>query len=179
MQPIQQPITGNEDLGNLHQPTQALAQFYAAINHRDLDEMGANWLPSPEIAMDNPLGGIRRGWEEIGAVYARLFASRAQFHFEFRDYTIHQAGDLFYAVGRERGELAIREQRMILAIRTSRIYRRVDDIWRQVHHHGSIDDPDMLRNYQNAVLRNAWPSFGPGDAHSDPRTAAPSMETLR
>lgn len=178
MQPIQQPITGNEDTGDLHQPTQALARFYAAINRRDLNEMSANWLQSPEIAMDNPLGGIRRGWEEIGAVYRRLFASHTQFHFEFHDYTIHQAGDLFYAVGRERGELMIGERRMILAIRTTRIYRCIDDIWRQVHHHGSIDDPDMLRDYQNAVLRNSWRPSGEGDVHSRPRTAAPSMETL-
>lgn len=178
MQPIQQPITGNEDPGDLHQPTQALARFYAAINRRDLNEMSANWLLSPDIAMDNPLGGIRRGWEEIGAVYRRLFASHAQFHFEFHDYTIHQAGDLFYAVGRERGELMIGERRMTLAIRTTRIYRCVDDIWRQVHHHGSIDDPDMLRDYQNAVLRNSWRPSGEGDAHSRPRTAAPSTETL-
>lgn len=155
MQPIQQPITGNEDPGDFHRPTQTLAQFYAAINHRDLKEMSANWLPSPDIAMDNPLGGIRRGWEEISAVYEKLFASPAQFRFEFYDYTIHQTSDLFYAVGRERGELTIDGQRMALAIRTSRIYKRVDDVWRQVHHHGSIDDPDMLRDYQNAVLRNS------------------------
>jgi ketosteroid isomerase-like protein len=178
MQPIQQPITGNEDPDDLHQPTQALARFYAAINRRDLNEMSTNWLLSPDIAMDNPLGGIKRGWEEIGAVYRRLFASHAQFHFEFHDYTIHQAGDLFYAVGRERGELMIGERRMILAIRTTRIYRCIDDIWRQVHHHGSIDDPDMLRDYQNAVLRNSWRPSGEGDVHSRPRTAAPSTETL-
>lgn len=177
MQPIQQPITGNEALGDLHQPTQALAQFYAAINRRDLDEMRANWLQSPEIAMDNPLGGIRRGWNEISAVYEKLFKSRAQFHFEFHDYTLHQTGDLFYAVGRERGELMIDEQQMAVAIRTSRIFRRVDDVWRQVHHHGSIDDPDRLRDYQNAVLRNSRHPSGEGTAHSGLRAAAPSAET--
>lgn len=177
MQPIQQAITGNETLGDPRQPTQALARFYAAINHRDLNEMSANWLPSPEIAMDNPLGGVRRGWNEISGVYEKLFTSRAQFRFEFHDYTIHQASDLFYAVGRERGELNIDGRRMTLAIRTSRIYRRVDDVWRQVHHHGSIDDPDMLRDYQNAVLRNSWRPSGEGAAHSSPRTAAPATET--
>lgn len=179
MQPIQQPITGNEDHSDLRQPTQALAQFYAAINHRDLNGMSANWLQSPEIAMDNPLGGIRRGWDEISAVYERLFASRAQFCFEFHDYTIHQVGDFFYAVGRERGELIVGGERMALTIRTSRIYRRVDGIWRQVHHHGSIDDPHMLRGYQNAVLQRPRQVSGADDEHPNPPAIAPSAKTLR
>jgi hypothetical protein len=39
-----------------------------------------------------------------------------------------------------------------LAIRTSRIYKRVEDGWKQVHHHGSIEDPQLLEQYQSAVL---------------------------
>ena len=31
--PIKEPITGNEDLGDLSQPRQALAQFYRAFKH--------------------------------------------------------------------------------------------------------------------------------------------------
>jgi len=27
--------------------------------------------------------------------------------------------------------------------------------WRQLHHHGSIDDPDMLARYQNFVAGKA------------------------
>ena len=36
-------------------------------------------------------------------------------------------------------------------IRISRIFRRVDGRWRQIHHHGSIDDADLLARYQAAV----------------------------
>jgi hypothetical protein len=35
--------------------------------------MQKNWLNNEEIAMDNPLGGIKRGWEEIKAIYSRIF----------------------------------------------------------------------------------------------------------
>ena len=35
MNPIQSPITGNEDLGDLSQPQQALAQFYRAPRSQD------------------------------------------------------------------------------------------------------------------------------------------------
>jgi len=39
-----------------------------------------------------------------------------------------------------------------LAIRTSRIIKNIAGHWRQVHHHGSIDDPQLLANYQSLVL---------------------------
>ena len=37
---IEQPITGNENLGDLKEPVQALAHFYRAFNRRDLAMMG-------------------------------------------------------------------------------------------------------------------------------------------
>jgi hypothetical protein len=43
------------------------------------------------------------------------------------------------------------DTRLELAIRTSRLYRRIDGAWRQVHHHGSFDDPDLLAAYSEAV----------------------------
>ena len=60
--------------------------------------------------------------------------------------------DLSCAIGRERGELTIGNNRLELAIRTSRVYQRIESQWRQVHHHGSIDEPELLRAYQAAVL---------------------------
>lgn len=58
---------------------------------------------------------------------------------------------MFFVVGRERGEFCLGETRVDLAIRTSRIYRMIDDAWKQVHHHGSIDDPGLLALYQKAI----------------------------
>ena len=58
---------------------------------------------------------------------------------------------MFYAVGRERGEFRIGETVVNLVIRTSRIFRLIDGQWRQVHHHGSIDVPELLARYQQAV----------------------------
>jgi hypothetical protein len=40
---------------------------------------------------------------------------------------------------------------LALAIRTTRVFRRVEGAWRQVHHHGSMDDPALLRAYQDLV----------------------------
>jgi hypothetical protein len=61
MKPIQEPITAKEDLGDLSEPQQALAQFYKAITSRDLAMIDANFAATDEVAIDNSLGGIRRG----------------------------------------------------------------------------------------------------------------------
>jgi len=73
MNPIQAAITGHEIQGDLSSPYQALVQFYRAFNSKDMEMMAENWARSDEIAMDNPLGGIKRGWEEIQQVYERIF----------------------------------------------------------------------------------------------------------
>jgi ketosteroid isomerase-like protein len=148
------PVTGQEDKEKLTPMLRALSQFYEALNSRNLELMAANWLQSDEAAMDNPLGGIKRGWEEIRSVYERLFGSAAHYYFEFYDYSLHLANGLFYVVGRERGEFKAGETVLEMRIRTTRIFRLSQGEWRQVHHHGSIEDPELLANYRRAVLGN-------------------------
>lgn len=152
MQIVQNAITGAELPADPNRPLFALQQFYRAFNGRDILGMAQNWAQSSNIAMDNPLGGIKRGWLEIGDVYARLFNGPARVYVEFYDYTLHETQDLFYAVGRERGALDLGDERIDLHIRTSRIFHKLDGRWRQVHHHGSIDDPALLQRYQALVL---------------------------
>lgn len=150
--PIQEPVTGREELQDLNEPRQALAQFYRALNGRDLALMKVHWDSSSEATMDNPLGGIKRGWPEILQTYERLFNTPGSYSFEFWDYTLHQNGDVFWVVGRERGRLTRDDDTLELAIRTTRLFRRTGGRWRQIHHHGSIDDPQMLARYLDAVL---------------------------
>jgi hypothetical protein len=149
---VQTPVTGSENLAARKEPLEALAEFYCALNTRDLALMAAQWGASPEAEMDNPLGGIRRGWSEIGPVYEKLFASAGEYRFEFWDYTLHRHGEVFWVVGRERGHLETPQGRLDLAIRTSRLFRWDGERWRQAHHHGSIEYPAMLAAYQTAVL---------------------------
>jgi ketosteroid isomerase-like protein len=149
--PVQQAITGRES-ADPTTPAGALAEFYRAFNSRDLALMERNWETSPEAAMDNPLGGIKRGWPEIRPVYERIFSSPAGVYVEFHDYTLHVAGEVFWAIGRERGRFEREGAALDLAIRTSRLFRRdAAGRWRQVHHHGSIEDPRLLAAYQQAV----------------------------
>ncbi len=153
MRPIQTAITGREYLQDNSSPLNALSRFYRAFNGADLLSMSESWEQSDEISMDNPLGGIKRGWNDIRAVYERIFNSPAEVYVEFYDYTIHETPEMFCAVGRERGFFRLEGNEISLAIRTSRIFRKTDGQWKQVHHHGSIDDPDLLGRYQKAVVR--------------------------
>jgi hypothetical protein len=150
--PIQSAITGEEDMGDPSEPIHALIEFYRAFNRRDLSLMQQNWDNSDETAMDNPLGGIKRGWDEIRLVYERIFKSQARVSVEFFDYTLLTIGGICIAVGRERGRLESKDVELNLAIRTTRIFRRVEaERWKQINHHGSIEDPRLLAAYQAAV----------------------------
>ena len=70
---------------------------------------------------------------------------------EFYDYTIVEMDGGFVAIGRERGSVEIKGEILDLAIRTSRVYKLVDGSYKQVHHHGSIENPDLLKAYQALV----------------------------
>jgi len=46
----------------------ALVEFCRAFNTRGLALMERSWDSPDEASMDNPVGGIRRGWAEIRQV---------------------------------------------------------------------------------------------------------------
>jgi ketosteroid isomerase-like protein len=149
-------IDGSETGLDPASPLAALSAFYAAFNGRDIAAMARNWSDSDDASMSNPLGGIARGWPAIRAVYQRIFEGEARVNVAFYDYTLHlcaphQAGEMFWVVGRERGLLVRGGLRLQPAIRTSRLFRRIEGAWRQVHHHGSFEDPALLAAYQEAV----------------------------
>lgn len=149
---IQEAITGSEQVTDLRDPLHALAEFYCALNTRDIALMETNWDNGSGAAMDNPLGGIKRGWPEIRAVYEKLFHTDSEYHFEFYDYTLHRFTEIFYVVGRERGYLRTRGTNLEMRIRTTRVFHFDRRRWRQVHHHGSVDDPQLLKAYQSTVV---------------------------
>jgi hypothetical protein len=92
MQPVQKPITGQGNPADLSAPQQALSRFYRAFNARDMEMMGQNRAHSDDIVMDNPPGGITRGWIETQPVYARIFEGPAQVYVEYYDHTLCETG---------------------------------------------------------------------------------------
>jgi uncharacterized protein (TIGR02246 family) len=136
----------NARLGDL---LTAVNRFYAAFNGRDLAGMRAVW--AADGVLYNPIGGIARGWDAIAAIYQRLFAGPVTIHVTFYDYVGGGVGDSAWVAGRERGTARRGARSLPLAIRTSRLFHRSDGQWRQIHHHGSLDDPQQLAAYQQLV----------------------------
>jgi len=146
-------INGENNVSGLPETLRALSYFYAGFNQRNLDASMKNWAHREDVVMCNPIGGIRRGWDDILQAYQRIMQGEIQVYVEFYDYQLTECGDIFYVVGRERGHAQDLEQRIDLAIRTSRVFQKFDGGWYQVHHHGSIDDPTLLKQYQSLIYR--------------------------
>jgi hypothetical protein len=144
-------VTGREDPFDPREPFGALSEFYRAFNGRDLGLMERNWISSDEASMANPLGGIRRGWDDIRQFYELVFHAPSKVSVEFHDYTVQCFGEMFCAVGREHGMLQGNNLALELKFRTSRLFRFTGERWRQVHHHGSIENPELLLRYQAAI----------------------------
>lgn len=151
MKIFNQPITGSEVVLDEATPMAGLIQFYQGFNARDLETVASNWLQSKQASMSNPLGGVKRGWDEIAGVYERIFNGAATVYVEFYDFSLHETESMFCAVGRERGWLEKDGHKLELAIRTSRTFLKYRQGWKQLHHHGSMDNPKLLAQYQQLV----------------------------
>lgn len=147
-------ISGSENENELNDKMKALSKFYKAFNEQDIDLMESIWDNNANSVMDNPVGGIKVGWQDIKDVYTKIFTSNAKVYVEFYDFIIQESADFFYITGKEKGTFEKGNTSLDLRIRTSRIFRKINDKWVQIHHHGSIDDPELLKTYQNAVLSN-------------------------
>lgn len=150
--PILPPVTGAEPQSRDATATDALIEFYRAFNARDLEALERNWASGQAPSMDNPIGGIRRGWDDIRAGYQRLFDGPARVRVEFYDYTRQEGDGWALFVGRERGLCVVGEQDLRLAIRTTRWFIHTDGRWRQLHHHGSIEFGQLLVDYQSLIF---------------------------
>jgi hypothetical protein len=130
----------------------ALIEFYRAFNAGDLAGLEEVWLGGSEPSMDNPIGGIRRGWDQIVDGYSKLFKGQAKVHVTCHNFTSQGADDWHLFVGRERGVCRTAKETLDVAFRTTRWFVRRDGGWRQLHHHGSVEDPKMLADYQRLIF---------------------------
>jgi hypothetical protein len=145
-------ITGTETRADDGSPLDALIDFYRSFNARDLKGLAANWVDGGAPSMDNPIGGIRRGWLAIREGYSKLFNGPAAVQVAFHDFTSQGGSDWHLFVGREKGVCKTPKVSLDLRIRTTRWFIKTDGVWRQLHHHGSIEEPTLLADYQRAIF---------------------------
>src|ERR1700730_2846108 len=145
-------ITGREAPARDGSALDALLDFYRDFNTFDMEALAANWAEGDAPSMDNPIGGIRRGWPAIEEGYAKLFGGPATVRVAFHDFTAQGNNDYHLFVGRETGFCETPAARIGLRIRTPRGLIKTRGAWRLVHHHGSIDEPALLADYQCAIF---------------------------
>jgi hypothetical protein len=145
-------VTGAEQLTGDGSPIDALIEFYRAFNARDLDGLAANWVDEDMPSMDNPIGGIRRGWRAIQEGYSKLFNGPAVVQVAFHDFTSQGGRDWHLFVGREKGVCKTPTVSLDLRFRTTRWFIKNNGVWRQLHHHGSVEEPTLLADYQRAIF---------------------------
>jgi hypothetical protein len=160
MIPELRDVTGREARSGTGNAFDALIEFYRAFNARDLDGLAANWEQGDAPSMDNPMGGIRRGWQSISEGYLKLFTGPAIVQVAFHDFTSQGGDDWHLFVGREKGTCVTPDERMEVRFRTTRWFIRRTGGWRQLHHHGSIEEPGMLAAYQKTILGTALGEAG-------------------
>jgi hypothetical protein len=132
-----------------------LETFYYAFNNKDLDTFKRIWLNHELIQLNNPLGGIIRGIEPILELYDNIFNGQARVWVELTDIVYFKSNDMITFAGREIGEFSVQGQTINLEIRTTRFFGYSDNEkqWFQLHHHGSIDNAELLDRYQKAVRK--------------------------
>jgi hypothetical protein len=145
-------VTGAETRAGDGGPLDALIDFYRAFNAGDLTGLATIWADGDEPSMDNPIGGIRRGWLAIGEGYSKLFDGPATVQVTFHDFTSQGGSDWHLFVGREKGSCKTPTASLGLRFRTTRWFIKMNGIWRQLHHHGSIEEPTLLADYQRMIF---------------------------
>ena len=141
-------INGYGDTSELSVPELAIYGFYKAFNEKNMAAITKIWANTEDNTIENPAGGIRRGWSDLKWAYEKVLGSQAKISAEFYDYTIHIVGEVFWSVGRERIFLNFGGEDISMDVRITRIFSIIDGEWRLVHLHGSFEDPEMLRKYQ-------------------------------
>jgi hypothetical protein len=111
------------------------------------------WYKNDLSQLNNPLGGVIRGVQSIVDLYHKVFKSDASVTVEFGDIICYEGTKTVVFAGVENGEFKKDENIIPLHIRTTRFFAFIDEQqrWFQLHHHGSIDDAALLKQYQEAV----------------------------
>ena len=107
--------------------------FYAAFEARDLDRMSDVWEHSDSAVCTHPGWTALRGWGAISASFVALFTNAQHLQFILTREQAEVVGDLAW-VSLDENILADSLGGTVAALN---LFRRNDDGWRMVVHHGS------------------------------------------
>jgi ketosteroid isomerase-like protein len=126
---------------------QASEQFYASLNrliNGDPGPMMEVCSHGSDVTTMNPRGRINLGWEEVSAGWERVAQSMSDGQVSADDLVVvPQTDDVAYTLGRERGQVKVGGEPVLIDLRVTTIYRREDGEWKVVHNHTDVS-PTMV-----------------------------------
>lgn len=108
-------------------------RFYEAHEARDLVAMAAVWEHSDLATCIHPGWAILRGWPAVERSWAAIFAGPGRNQFVLTNERVDVEGTLAWVTVDEN----LIDQAASGTIAATNLYRRHDDGWRLVLHHGS------------------------------------------
>jgi uncharacterized protein (TIGR02246 family) len=117
--------------------TAANEEFYAAFESADLDRMQAVWDDDEGVTCVHPGWQILRGRGRVMRSWALILANTAYIQFFLTDVQIEVNGDTAVVTCSESILTSVGDETGDASVVATNIFRRRDDRWRLVVHHGS------------------------------------------
>lgn len=107
--------------------------FYDAHEARDLDAMARLWGDGDEVVCIHPGWPILRGRDDVLESWRRIFGGPGRNQFIVTNDTVAVDGDIAWVTCDEN----LVDGGATGTVAATNIFRRADDTWRMVAHHGS------------------------------------------
>lgn len=135
--------------------TQVLSAFYEALDDllqcKGLEKMSAAWHHVPEATTAHPFGGWARGWDEVWTNWQEAFAVFGSYRGHagrndsiggIRDLKVMVCGDVAIATSIYESKLFMSDGEFDMSVNCTNIARRIDGVWKIIHHHADQAKPD-------------------------------------
>lgn len=112
-------------------------EFYLAFEHVDLDRMHAVWDDDEDVTCVHPGWPLLRGRGRVMRSWALIFANTPYIQFFLTDVHVQVTGEIAVVTCAENILTSVGDAEGDATVVATNVFRRRDDGWRLVVHHGS------------------------------------------
>jgi polar amino acid transport system substrate-binding protein len=120
---------------------EANARFYAALNQLFIGKSGAMedvWSHADDVTYMGPSGGLKEGWDQVGAYWKRQAAKRLGGDVKPDKMRLHIGREIAITWCNEVGENIIDGKPQAVSIRATNIFGREKSQWKMIGHHTDL-----------------------------------------
>ena len=116
---------------------EANLSFYRAFETLELPRMEAVWGYGDAVHCVHPGWGLITGRADVMNSWDRIFQNTSLMNFRITDAQVHVAGDFAWVICIENITSVVDTNVSEFRVLTTNMFRKQDDRWLMVHHHGS------------------------------------------